>query len=181
MSTRPENQAAERLWAKLEQDMAASQFAASLRNLAGAEARFREGRPLTDAERVRLESQGNACADWSRVRIGQDTGLETIRSNTFEGDVYLAGFGGECPGPGGRAWPAGMTGCRVRDAVIGNACLRDIARLERQVVEDGAVLVGVGGMDCAFPTLFGLGLAIHPGSETGARTAWLWDAATLDD
>jgi hypothetical protein len=56
-----------------------------------------------------------------------------------------------------------------------------VSRIERQVIEDGAVLVGVGEIDCPGPTLFGLGLAIHPGSEAATRTVWLWDTLTLGD
>lgn len=170
-----------RLWAKLEKDLAGSPFAASLRGLATAQTRFQAGRPLSYGERLCLESQGNICADWSRVRLENDAGMETIRNNWFEGEILISGFRGEWPGPGGRTWPAGMANCRVRDCIIGNACLYHIARMERQVIEDGAVLVGLGEMDCPGPTLFSLGQAIHPGTEGATRTVWLWDALTMDD
>lgn len=176
---------ADRLWSRFEKELAASPFAASLLSLAAARKRFQSGRPLTQDERHRLESQGNTCADWSRVRLESKSesaeGLENIRNNQFEGDVLLTGFRGEWPAPGGRTWPAGMANCRVRDAVIGNACLYNVIRLERQVIEDGAVLVGVGDIDCPAPTLFSLGLAIHPGSEAATRTVWLRDTLTLGD
>ena len=172
---------ARRLWSRLEKDLAASPFAVSLLSLAGAQALLRGGRPLSPEERAALESRGNVCGDWSRVRVESGDGLEAVRGNWFEGDVLLAGFRGECFGPDGRAWPAGMAGCRVRDAVIGNASLYQVGILQRQVIEDGAVLVGVGELDCPAPTLFGLGLAVHPGSEAGTRTVWLWDALTLED
>jgi hypothetical protein len=166
---------------RLEQALASSALAAALRELAGAEGRSRSGRPLTEDERLRMETQGNFSPDWSRVRLGSGEGLAAIRGNVFEGDVFLAGFQGTCAGPDGRAWPAGMSSCRVRDAVIGNACLHQIARLESQVIEDGAVLVGLGEITCPSPTGFSLGSAIHPGTETGARTLWLWEGLDLDD
>lgn len=169
------------LWAKLEKDLAVSPFVASLRAIAKAGERFKAGRALSYGERLCLESQGNICADWSRVRIESDAGMQNIRNNWFEGDVLISGFSGEWPGPGDRKWPAGMANCRIRDAVIGNACLYHIARLERQVIDDGAVLVGLGEIDCPAPTLFSLGRAIHPGTESAARTVWLWDTLTLDD
>jgi hypothetical protein len=171
----------DRLSAKLERVLASSALAVSLRKLAHAQARLTAGRPLGSGERLYLESQGNICADWSRIRIVGDAGLDTIRNNWFEGDVLLSGFKGEWSGPDGRTWPAGMAGCRVRDAVIGNACLYDIARLERQVIEDGAIVVGLGVLDCPDETLFSLGQAIHPGTEAGTRSVWLWDELTLDD
>jgi hypothetical protein len=171
----------DRLLSKLERDWAASPLVASLRKLAATPALLLSGRPLSYGERLCLESQGNICADWSRVRLDSDAGLDTIRNNWFEGDVLLAGFQGEWTGPDGRTWPAGMAHCRVRDAVIGNACLYHIARLERQVIEDGAVLVGLGELDCPAPTFFSLGQAIHPGTEAGTRTVWISDVLTLDD
>jgi hypothetical protein len=166
---------------RMAQALAASELAAGLRALAQAGRRLKAGRPLTEGERIRLEDQGNVCADWSRVRIESEAGLAAIRGNRFEGDVVLAGFEGSWPGPDGRAWPAGLSDCRVRDAVIGNACVQHIARLDRQVIETGAVVVGVGELDCPAPTAFGLGQVIHPGAETGTRTVWLWDALSLED
>ena len=171
----------EDLSAKFDKALAASELAAGLHKLTQADRRLLAGRPLSYGERLCLESQGNSSADWSRVRIESDTGLETIRNNWFEGDVLLAGFSGTWPGPDGRNWRAGMANCRVFDAIIGNACLYSIGRLERQVIEDGAVLVGLGELDCPAPTLFGLGQAIHPGTESGARSVWLWDSLSLDD
>ena len=169
------------LSAKLDKVMAASELVAGLRRLTQTDRRLLAGRPLSYGERLCLESQGNLCADWSRVRVESDAGMETIRNNWFEGDVLIAGFHGEWRGPDGRAWPAGMANCRVLDAIIGNACLYHIARLERQVIEDGAVLVGLGEMDCPAATLFSMGSAIHPGTEAGTRSVWIWDTLTLDD
>jgi hypothetical protein len=171
----------EDLSAKLDKVLAASELVSGLRRLTQTDRRLLAGRPLSYGERLCLESQGNICADWARVRIESDAGMETIRNNWFEGDVLIAGFHGEWRGPDGRAWPAGMANCRVLDAVIGNACLYHIARLERQVIEDGAVLVGLGEIDCPAPTLFSLGNAIHPGTEAGTRSVWIWDSLTLDD
>ncbi|MDB5047876.1 MAG: hypothetical protein JWO30_947 [Fibrobacteres bacterium] len=171
----------EDLSAKLDKVLAASELVAGLRRLTQADRRLLSGRPLSYGERLCLESQGNICADWARVRIESDAGMETIRNNWFEGDVLITGFHGAWPGPDGRTWPAGMANCRVLDAVIGNACLYHIARLERQVIEDGAVLVGLGELDCPSPTLFSLGQAIHPGTEAGTRSVWIWDSLTLDD
>lgn len=166
---------------RLERALAASELAAGLRRLAHAGQRLSGGRPLTEGERLCLENQGNVCADWSRVRIESDAGLSAIRGNGFEGDVLLAGFQGSWPGPDGCLWPAGMADCRVRDCVIGNASLYRIARLERQVIDEGAVLVGVGELICTAPTSFSLGRIIHPGAETGTRSLWLCDTLTLDD
>ena len=171
----------EGLSARLDEALAASGLVAGLKGLAGADRRLAAGRPIDDGERVRLESQGNLCADWSRVRVESGMGMETLRNNRFEGDVLLAGFHGEWRGADGRVWPAGMSDCRVRDSVIGNACLYRIDRMERQVIEDGAVLVGLGVIDCPDPTLFSLGAALHPGTEAGTRSVWIWDGLTLDD
>ena len=166
---------------RLARAVAASELAAALRGLAGTEKRLADGNLLSRDQIRLLESQGNSCADWSRVRIESEDGLSGLRGNAFEGDVLLAGFRGTWPGPDGRAWPAGMAECRVRDAVIGNACLYRIARLERQVIEDGAILSGVGELDCPAPTSFGLGRVLHPGAETGARSVWVWDDLALED
>ena len=167
--------------AKLEKDLAASPFAASL-----AETRLRPdpfpGRPPPlHGERLCLESQGNICGDWSRVRLENDAGLETIRNNWFEGDILISGFRGEWPGPGSRTWPAGMANCRVRDChhrqclplprsppgTPGHRGRRRHRRRRRAGLPR--------------PHLFSLGQAIHPGTEAATRTVWLWDAMTLDD
>lgn len=171
----------EELSARFDKVLASSELVAGLRRLTQADRRLLSGRPLSYGERLCLESQGNICADWSRVRIESDAGMETIRNNWFEGDVLITGFTGSWPGPDGRPWPAGMANCRVLDAVIGNACLYHIARLERQIIEDGAVLVGLGELDCPSPTLFSLGSAIHPGTEAGTRSVWIWDSLTLGE
>jgi Domain of unknown function (DUF4954) len=158
-----------------------SALVSSLRKIAQEPSRFEAGRPLSSEERAQLENQGNVCSDWSKIRLLSNAGLDSIRNNCFGGDVLLSGFKGEWPGSDGRTWSAGMANCRVRDAVIGNACLYDITRLERQIIEDGAIILGVRELDCPAPTLFSLGQAIHPGTETGARSVWIWDELTLED
>ena len=170
----------DRLLARLESDLARSPFAAALRDLAGAPDRLIKGRALTPAEKSLLIDHANTCDDWDRVRLGSGTGLEAVSHTAFAGDVLLEGFRGECPVPGGSPRPAGLFHCRVRDAIIGNASLYRVDSLERQVVADGAVLEGIGEIDCPAPSLFGLGLAIHPGAETGSRTLWLSDTASLE-
>ncbi len=171
----------DQLTRRWEAAIATSPLVAGLRQLADTEKRLKSGRPLIARERVALENQGNVCTDWSRVRLEGDAALDNIRDNRFDGDVLLLGFAGEWTGPGNSVWPAGMSHCRVRNAVIGNACLYDIASLERQVIGDGAVLVGIGEIDCPRPTLFSFGQAIHPGTETGLRSVWIWDDMTLED
>ncbi len=182
----------ESLSAGLDKTLAESEIVATLRLLLKTDQRLQGGRPLNPAELQRLESQGNLCADWSRVRLANsapasardgkdDGGLSAIRNNRFSGDILIEGFHGACTDSQGRSWPAGMWDCDAADAIIGNACLRRIARLQRQVISDGAVLVGLGELDCPAPTLFGLGSAIHPGTEAGSRSVWILDPLTLDD
>ena len=173
--------AARRLWEKLEKDLAASPFAASLKTLAAAQDRLKGGRARPAEHRRHLAALGMVWGEGTMGGVDRGAGLETVRGNWFERDVLLAGFRGEWPGPGGRTWPAGMAGCRVRDAIVGSASLYRVDRIDRQVIEDGAILAGVGELDCPAPTTFGLGLAVHPGSEAGTRSLWLWDGIDLDD
>ncbi len=170
-----------RLLERLEKVLAASALVSSLRKLVHSQARLQDGRPVTPGERATLEAQGNVCADWSRVRCLPDADWASVRNNVLAGDIFLSGFTGECTGSDGRRWAAGMVDCRVRDAVIGNACLYRVSRLERQIIEAGAMLVDVGIVDCSAPTLFSLGRIFHPGTESGARGAWMWDGFTLSD
>src|SRR5258707_1182445 len=97
----------EDLSAKFDKMLATSELVAGLRRLTQSDRRLLSGRPLSDGERLCLEGQGNICADWSRVRIESDAGMETIRNNWFEGDVLITGFHGAWPGADGRTWPAG--------------------------------------------------------------------------
>ncbi len=170
-----------RLLERLEKVLAASALVSSLRKLVHSQARLQDGRPVTPAERAILEAQGNVCADWSRVRCLPDGDWTSVRNNVLAGDIFFSGFRGECTGLDGRKWAAGMVDCRVRDAVIGNACLYRVSLLECQIIEAGAILVDVGILDCPAPTLFSLGRIFHPGTESGARGAWMCDGFTLSD
>jgi hypothetical protein len=173
--------ALEEMFAKADAALADSALAAGLRLLSHAAERLFSGRALEADETRLLERQGNVCSDWTRVRVESGEGLESIRGNHFDGHVFLSGFRGAWTDSDGRDWAAGMEDCRVRDCVIGNASLYGIVRLDRQVIEDGAVLAGLGDLSCPSATLFGLGASFHPGTESGARCAWMWDALTVAD
>ncbi len=128
-------------------------------------------RPLDPAEQIALETQGNYCEAWDQVRVIGRGDLEAVRQNRFEGPVVLR-LGGGAP----RLWRS-----RLRHASVGAAVIEDTTLAERVWVEDTACIRRVTEITGTPGSRFCLGVALHPGSETGARSIWLWDGWSLED
>jgi hypothetical protein len=132
------------------------------------------GRPPTKAEIRGLEQRGNtggtSGADWTGLRILGTGPLTNVRGCRFEGHVILR------PGKS-----LALRDSRIRDCLIGAATVESVALLDRVIVDDGAALRHVGACTGLPDSRFCLGLAVHPGSETGARRVFLADGLLLAD
>ncbi len=164
----------------LKKQLRNSSWVASLQKLRNSRDEFSQGRPLSVEEIQQLEKQGNSSESWSRVHVLGSTRLTSVRLSHFSGDILLTGFSDQPIGPPYLRLEPGISRCRLRDCIVGNACLSDVAFLNAQVIEDEAIVMNAGSVTCNHPALFGLGKAIHPGSETGTRSIWLWDGMDLD-
>jgi hypothetical protein len=121
-----------------------------------------------------LEQRGNASADWSAVRLLGNGSLAGVRDCRFEGHCVLRLGSDSTRGPL-------LRDSLIRDCLIGMATVDSVALLSRVVVEDGAVLRHVGACTGTPDSRYCLGLAVHPGSETGARRVFLADGLLLAD
>src|SRR5690606_30902528 len=130
-------------------------------------------RPLDKSGIRGLEARGNAAADWNNVRILGEGSLEGVTQCRFEGQVVL------------RLSPAplllSLRLSLVRDCLVGAATVEHVALLERVIVEDGATVRHVGECTGGRDSRFCLGLAAHPGDETGSRRVFLADGLLLGD
>ncbi|HEX2612726.1 MAG TPA: DUF4954 family protein [Fibrobacteria bacterium] len=143
-------------------------------------------RALTKVEIRGLEARGNRCADWSGVRIlGEKSGegiLEGVEGCRFEGRVVLRPrkASGRAKAKPGSALPS-LRASRIRDCLIGAAMVESVGLLDRVIVEDGATVRHVGECTGLAGSRFCLGLAVHPGDETGSRRVFLADGLLLGD
>jgi hypothetical protein len=127
-------------------------------------------RPLTAAEVQQLESQGNDCDDWSRVRVADGFDARRVRRCSFQGEVVLGRFSRRVAVAGGAELPAGVYQATVADCVIGHdALVRDVRLLSNYVVGEGVRLLNCGTVTCDAGTAFGNGRALPVGVETGGR------------
>src|SRR5438132_13889765 len=67
-------------------------------------------RSLSTAEVAHLESLGNSCDDWSRVRVADGFDCRRVRHSSFQGDVILGRFTGKAQLAEGLELPCGVYG-----------------------------------------------------------------------
>jgi hypothetical protein len=137
-------------------------------------------RALTKAEIKGLEARGNESVDWSGVRMLGDGSLDGVRRCRFEGRVILRPAKSTSRARA-KAPSLLLHDSRVRDSLIGAASVESVALLDRVIVDDGAQLRHVAECTGAKDSRFCLGLAAHPGDETGSRRVFLADGLLLGD
>jgi len=130
---------------------------------------WKHGRRLNESEAQQLREQGNTCTDWAGLRLLGLGSLSSIVQCRFEGQVLLDSEAGSST----------LIRSRIRNSKIGASKVEDSGLLDGVWVEDGASIRRVGTISSGFQ--FGLGLAIHPGSETGLRRVFLMDGWLLQD
>ncbi|HLU70188.1 MAG TPA: DUF4954 family protein [Fibrobacteria bacterium] len=146
--------------------------------LRGARARWADAwvraRMPTKTEIRGLEQRGNRCDDWFSLRLLGAGTLAHIRDCRFEGHNVLRL--GDQPAHGPR-----LRASLIRDCLLDVCTVDAVTLLERMIVAEGAVLSHVSACTGTPGSRFCLGLAIHPGAETGTRRVFLADQLHLDD
>jgi hypothetical protein len=121
-----------------------------------------------------LEQRGNESPDWASVRLLGAGSLGGIRNCRFEGHSILRLGDQSTVGPI-------LRNSLIRDCLLGVCTVDSVALLERVIIDHGAVLHHVGVCSGKPGSRFCLGLAVHPGAETGARRVFLADNLLLSD
>lgn len=127
-----------------------------------------------------LESQGCTAEDWMRVQVQEGFEPATVRDAEFRGDVFLARFHGTILLPGRVSLPTGIRGATIQDCAVGNACVRDVNLMSRQVIHDAAAVVGVGALVASGRCMYGAGQKLSVGLETGGREIVLFPEMDLE-
>jgi hypothetical protein len=138
-------------------------------------------RSLYRDEVTRLESLGNSCADWSRIRVADGFDWRKVRSCSFHGDVVLGRFSRFISVAEGLELPAGIERATLINCVIGHdALIRDVKFLANYIVGEAVVLLDCGAILCAAETAFGNGNALPVGVESGGREVPVYAEIDLD-
>lgn len=127
-----------------------------------------------------LEAQGCSASDWKRVQVQEGFEPATVREAEFLGDVFLARFHGTILLPGRVSLPTGIRHATIQDCAVGNACVRDVNLMSRQVIHDAAAVVGVGSLVASGRCLYGAGQKLSVGLETGGREIVLFPEMDLE-
>lgn len=154
-------------------------------------------RSLSADEIRALESNGNICADWSRVLVEDPFAAAMIRNTHFVGLVRLGPVENVCLRYHDFTVPVGITNSRVISCDIGaNCAIHDCSNLSHYIVEDRCILNRIDEMATTDHAKFGEGVLkegesedvrvwIDPLNEAGGRSvlpfiemicadAWLW-------
>ena len=138
------------------------------------EAEWKDGwaksRPPTSLEIQALEKRGSDCPDWQEFRILGSGSLDFITNCQFVGQNLLV-----LDEQGPRLHHSRFQNCRLGSADI------DSSFLDQVWVESGAKIWQVGELSGEAHSHYCLGLAIHPGDETGSRRVFLWDGMLFSD
>jgi hypothetical protein len=127
-------------------------------------------RPLFRDEIARLETLGNSCADWSRVRVAEGFDWRKLHHCSLHGDIVLGRFSRLLPIGPDLGLPAGIERATLVNCVIGNDVLiRDVKLLANYIVAEGVILLDCGTLTCEGATTFGNGNALPLGIESGGR------------
>jgi carbonic anhydrase/acetyltransferase-like protein (isoleucine patch superfamily) len=130
---------------------------------------------LTDDQVSELESHGNTCADWGRIRVAPDFNTHFVKNSHFQGDVYLGSLGQPVAVAQGVKLASGVYRTQVIDSAIDdNALVQDTRLVVRSVIGKGAVVLGVGELIGYPNSRFGLGISVKLGIETGGREVALY-------
>ncbi|MGE3803784.1 MAG: DUF4954 family protein [Gemmataceae bacterium] len=126
-------------------------------------------RPVRHDEIARLERQGNACPDWSRLRVADGFDPARIQQSTFRGDVVLGLLKQDVAPEEGVELPSGIYRSTVSNAIIGHdALVADVKLLHEYVLAASALVFDCGSL-LGGDTTFGNGALLAVGVETGGR------------
>jgi hypothetical protein len=138
-------------------------------------------RPLCSDEIAQLESQGNSCSEWCRIRVVDGFDCRRVRHCSFHGEVLLGRFTGHVSLADGVKLPTGLHHSTLVNCVIGKEVLiRDVKLLANYVVGDDAILFNCGSVCCDARTSFGNGTPLVIGIESGGCEVPVYAEMDLD-
>lgn len=128
-------------------------------------------RPITKAEIVRLENQGNSCKDWSNVFVEPVFTTEFIHDNHFSGRIFLGNYSGKkVKLLDNYNHSNGIYNSNLNDVFIDSECLvKDNRQISRYYISEDVVIFGNNFIFSDKNTNFGNGTIISVGSEVGGR------------
>ncbi len=145
-----------------------------------------ELRGLSPGEIAQLGSQGNICADWSRIRVSPDFSAGQIWQNHFIGDIVLGCYNGKnLPDrSGGGSLPTGIYRSTLENSHIASNCaIHNCPGIfQTLIVRDSLVSNSNSAAEEKKPggLLYGNGIEIPVGVETGGREIALYSDLSLE-
>jgi len=111
----------------------------------------------------RLQRQGCAADDWSRIHVSCETDLARIRNVHFGGDIRLGRFRGEKILPGGLRFRAGIYDAVLYNCTVGDdALIRNVHQgISDYDIDHDVVICDVSSMTVNGETSFGNGQLVH--------------------
>ena len=140
-------------------------------------------RPLTEAERVRLEAQGNTAENWDDVLIADESSLKYIRGTRFSGHIELGRFAKSFDMPGGMHKHTGVYHATLHNVRIGDdCCIENIKNyIANYDIGHDSFIENVDIILCDGPTAFGNGVEVAVLNETGGREVTIHDRLTAHE
>ena len=136
--------------------------------------------PLSAEQVGMLESRGNYCADWSRVKATPEFVPEAVVGSTFIGDVTLGTRGAPVEIAPGVTLPSGVTHSVVANSKIGpRALVKGVGLLANYVVKGSAVIADCGEVSVSPGCTFGTGRELPIAIETGGREVMTYAELTV--
>ena len=154
---------------KLKKVLKNSILAASVENFKGILSSKSKYRPLTEAEILVLEKNGNRSESWQKVMVEPDFDPNRIFRSSFMGEVFLPRFFGTLLLPGDVSFPTGIYDSLVHNCIVENALVHRVAMLSNILVRSSSVLQNVGSIISSGKISYMIGNAMHVGNEMGGR------------
>ncbi len=129
-----------------------------------------DARPISAKQIALLESRGNYCTDWSKVKVTPEFDPQAVVGSTFVGDVTLGTRGADVEIAPGVMLPSGVVNSVVAGSKIGpRALIKGVGLLANYVVKGSAVIADCGEVSCGPGCTFGIGNELPIAIETGGR------------
>ncbi len=128
-------------------------------------------RALTEAEIRQLQAQGNRSHEWEQVRVAEEFSPESVFNSSFAGQCFIGRFDTvDAIIRGSISHRAGIYNSTIIDSAIGDNCLiLDAGIIANYRIGSGAVITRVMELSATGNRVFGNGLPITIGNETGGR------------
>ncbi len=129
----------------------------------------KDARTLSKAEIEILLQNGNFSQEWNKVKFCGDINFENIRNNIFIGDVII------CSNEPKHLFkeislPCGIFNSTIQDSIIDeNVLIKDVKILKNYYIAKNVLLLNNGAIISDEFPLYGNGIKISVGIETGGR------------